>query len=161
MSEEDIIGEIEALLKKVDLKESDFEKKEKVPGVKAPAHDKIVEEIDNYWSAKSPYLSRFSAYGIDFIGRKSSEGSILLAVEVDSGYWRAVESCLKLADIRCPNKVWIYITNEQRQYAKENFEYTLKEIRKLLRIRNENKSEFGNFAAFLKTPRDFRKEVIF
>jgi len=159
-SEKEIINDIEERLKKLDLKESDFQKEDKTPGVKAPGHDKVVNVIRDYWDEKHPFIPVYSAHGIDYVGRKTSQGLIELAVEVDSSSWRVRDSCMKLADIRAKDKIWIYVTNSET--AEENFEDALRDIDIILRIRNEPKETFGNFVAFLKTrnPKDFKKVII-
>jgi len=87
------------------------------------------------------------------------EGPILVAVEVDAGWWRVIESCVKLANIRAEYKIWIHVTNDGN--AKENFNRALNDIRKILTMRAETKENFGNFVAFLKTPKDLQMKTIF
>lgn len=89
------------------------------------------------------------------------EGHILVAMEVDAGWWRALRSCVKLANTRAENKIWVHITDSED--AKEDFENALKDIQKLLKMRNETKESFGNFATFLKTPdpKTFKMKRIF
>ena len=147
---EDVIGEIEDLLNKLELKEEHFQKKERTPGVKAPAHDIVVDKIYKYWDEKHPYISEYSEYGIDMVGREMSQGPIKLAVEVDAGWWRIRPSFMKLADIRATNKIWIHISDSTT--ARKDFDKALNEIDKLIRIRKETKETFENFAIFLKTP---------
>lgn len=154
MGEEDIIGEIEALLKKLDLKKSDFEKK--------TAHPKAIEAFNDFWFNKYPYIEKYSLQDVDFVGReRQPEGRILVAMEVDVGWWRALRSCVKLANLRAENKIWIHITDSED--AKEDFQSALKDIQKLLKIRAETKESFGNFIGFLKTPnpKDFQMKRIF
>ena len=153
----DIISEIETLLEELSLEKADYRKKSTDPN---SAHGKIIEAFKEYWFSKYPYIEKYGLQNIDFLGKEvQPEGRILVAMEVDAGWWRAIRSCVKLANIRAKNKIWIYVTTEEN--AEENFERALKDIQKLLRIRNETKESFGNFVAFLKTPSVLKKEYIF
>jgi hypothetical protein len=158
---ENLIDEICALIEKLELKSEDFEKRDRTPGVKAPAHDKVVNAIRDFWEGKYPFIQEYSAHGIDYVGRKLSQGPIELAVEVDEGWWRARDSVMKLADIRANLKVWINISNKEN--SEKDFDRALKDIQTILKIRNETKETFGNFLVFLKTPnpKDFKKIRIF
>lgn len=151
---EDIISEVEAILKKLELTKADFEKK--------LAHGKVIEAIRDYWDSKYTYIEDYGFQDVDYLGKKDiAEGHILLAFEVDTGWWRAITSCVKLANIRAKNKIWVHATDSEK--PKEDFQQGLKRIQKLLKIRNESKDTFGNFVAFLKTvnPKDFKMKRIF
>lgn len=79
-------------------------------------------------------------------------------MEVDT-WFKAYGSWIKLADICSVNKIWVYLTNDKK--AQENFEEAVSEINALLKARNEDKATFGNFVAFMKTPREFQmKEIV-
>jgi len=152
----DIISEIKTLLKGLSLNEADYRKKSTDPG---SAHGKIIEKLKEYWFDKYPYIEKYGLQNIDFLGKEAQpEGHILVAVEVDAGWWRAIGSCVKLANIRAKNKIWIYVTAEEN--AEENFKRALKDIQKLLKMRNETKESFGNFVAFLKTPKGLKMQRI-
>ena len=110
--------------------------------------------------AKAAFTPKGGTYGIDVVGRDWERGKILLAIEVDT-WFRPYGSWMKLSDIRSEDKVWIYLTNDKK--AQENFEDAIKEIRALLKARGEDKTTFGNFAVFLKTPdpKDFKFKRVF
>ena len=159
-----IINGVTKLLEKLKIKEGDF--KEKLRG-KYIAHERIIDELTEKWRATNgfgeaiiAYSPKGGTYGIDFLGREFERGRILLAVEVDS-WFRTVGSWMKLSDIRSKNKIWIYITDWEEDKARQNFGEAINEIKALLRSRKEDKVDFGNFVAFMKTPDVFQPEVIF
>jgi hypothetical protein len=126
LSKEDIMSEVEDLLKKLDLEKSAYTKKSVDP---KSAHTKTIEAFNDFWLSKHPYREQYSIQDIDFLGKERiPEGRILLAMEVDAGWFRATESCVRLANIRSENKIWVYITSEEK--AKENFKLALKDIKK-------------------------------
>ncbi len=150
----EVTGEVEAVLKELKLTTADFEKK--------LAHGKVIEAISDYWEKKYTYIEDYGFQDIDYLGKKElAEGPILLAFEVDTGWWRSIISCVKLANIRAENKIWVHATDSEK--PQEDFQQGLKRIQKLLKIRNERKDTFGHFVAFLKTPNpeDFQMRRIY
>jgi hypothetical protein len=157
LKENDILRNIKKLLEKLSIREKDF--KEKVGTVKQ-AHKKVTDEILKAWresngfgKARAAFTPKGGTYGIDIVGRDWERGKILLAVEVDT-WFRPYHSWMKLSDIRSENKIWIYLTNDKK--AQYNFNEAINEIKALLNSRGEDKTTFGNFVAFLKTPNDFQ-----
>ena len=145
--ENEIIDEIEELLTNLDLGDSYGLKSV----LKNSAHSKVIEAFSKYWDRKIGYFEHYSQQYIDFVGKDGrAEGHILLAMEVDARASGGVKNCVKLANIRSANKVWIHISRSRD--AQENFDKALYDINRLVEMRAETKDSFGNFVAFLKTP---------
>ncbi|MEM3693678.1 MAG: hypothetical protein QXI39_06635 [Candidatus Bathyarchaeia archaeon] len=160
---DEVLSGVRGLLKELEIETEDFHKK--IRG-KYAAHEKVIEALRKKWletrgfgRAKAPYVPPGGTYGIDFLGRDFERGRIILAVEVDS--WpKAIVSWQKLADIRAPYKIWIYLARDER--AQLDFKFAIYEIINFLRSRDERRDEFGNLVVFMKGPKDvFREEVIF
>ena len=152
---DDIIDGVRSLLKEIKIKPEDF--KEKIRGKYAP-HENIIEAFRNKWietdgfgKARAPYTPPGGNYGLDFLGRDFERGRIVLAMEVDS-WFRTIGSWQKLADIRAPYKIWIYLARDEK--AKKNFGNSVDEIKTFLKSRDEKIEDFGNFIAFMKGPKD-------
>ena len=151
------IQEIAELIKNLKVNVEDFQGK---TGGKTKVHELVIETIAEKWQKeKEMFLDKYGER-IDFVGREidSRHGKIALAIEVDRWH-RAIRSWTKLADIRAENKIWIFVTKDKR--AKTYFNRAMKEIYRLLKFRNEDKSTFGKFATMLKTPTDFEMKWIF
>jgi len=151
----DIINGVRSLLKELKIKPEDF--KEKIRGKYAP-HENIIEAFRNKWietngfgRARAPFTPRGGTYGIDFLGRDFERGRIVLAMEVDS-WFTTIGSWQKLADIRAPYKIWIYLARDEK--ARQNFGEAIKEIKIFLKSRDEKIEDFGKFIAFMKGPKD-------
>jgi len=154
-NENGIIDEIEKLLKDLDLGTS-YELKSVE---KDSAHSKVIDAFIQFWNTKYEYFERYGQQDVDFMGKDGRpEGHIILAMEVDARASGGLKNCVKLANIRSENKIWIHISSSGD--AKENFDKSLVDIRRLLTIRKETKETFGNFVAFLKTPEDLQKVVL-
>ena len=157
MSDTEIVNELESLLRELDLAES-YGIRSALPN---SAHSRVIDAFRDYWFGRQPYIERYSQQYIDFIGKDGqAEGHIIVAMEVDAKWHGGQKNCVKLANIRARNKIWIHISNSED--AKENFQKALKKIHQLIQMRGETKELFGNFEAFLKTPRpeDFERVKI-
>ena len=151
------IQEIAELIKNLKITVEDFRGK---TGGKTKVHELVIETIAEKWQReKGMFLPKYGER-IDFVGREKDprHGKIALAIEVDRWY-RAIASWTKLADIRAENKIWLFVSKDKK--AKIFFNRAMKEINRLLKFRNEDKSTFGKFALMLKTPTDFEMKWIF
>jgi len=151
----DVIKGVRGLLKELEIKPGEF--KEKIRGKYAP-HENIIEAFRNVWietegfgMARAPFAPRGNTYGLDFLGRDFERGRVILAMEVDS-WFATIGSWQKLADIRAPYKIWIYLARDEK--ARQNFGEAIKEIRTFIKSRDEKREDFGNFTVFMKGPKD-------
>ena len=147
------------MLEELKIQPEDFQKK--IRG-KYAAHEKVIEALRRKWlepsgfgTAIAPFTPRGRTYGIDFLGRNFERGRIIIAMEVDS-WFTTMGSWQKLADVRAPYKIWIYLARDQK--AQRNFRDAIEEIKLFLRSRNERGEEFGAFTVFMKGPKDIFKE---
>jgi len=155
----EVIDGVRSLLKELKINPEDF--KEKIRGKYAP-HENIIEAFRNRWietngfgKARAPFTPRGRTYGIDFLGRDFERGRVVLAMEVDS-WFMTIGSWQKLADIRAPYKIWIYLARDEK--LQRNFREVIKDIKTFLKSRDEKKEDFGRFMAFMKGPKDIFKE---
>jgi len=126
---------------------------------KKSAHSQVIDAFKKYWNNKYPYFERYGQQYIDFVGKDGrAKGHILLVMEVDARASGGVKNCVKLANTRSTNKVWIHISRSED--AQEQFDRALYDIQRLLVMREEDKESFGNFVAFLKTSEEVKKVVL-
>ena len=156
-----IIEKVKDFLQNLQLADEDFRK-----GV---VHDKVVNGISDEWDNTNgfgcsmtpiPFIPKRKRYGIDVVGKITQYGKILLAMEVDRGSM-PYYNWSKLIDIRSKNKIWVYLTSKPRARAEKAFRISVKELRKILQKRNENRDECGNFVAMMKTPNELKTEPMF
>ena len=98
------------------------------------------------------------AYGIDYIHRDQDK-PIFLALELDkikgksTGETKGLRSWTKLADVCALLKVWIYMTNQDRKSADEDFNLATKRLSDFLKYRGDIDEKgqvtrgFGRFIA--------------
>lgn len=157
----EIIEKVKDFLQNLQTVDEDFRK-----GV---VHEKVVNGISDEWDNTNgfgsstrpiPFIPKRKRYGIDVVGKTTQYGRILLAIEVDRGSM-PYYNWSKLIDIRSKNKIWVYLTNKPRARAERIFQNSVKELRKILQKRNENKDECGNFVAMMKTPNELKTILLY
>lgn len=156
-----LIDTLKAVLENTVVSDEDFEGPAGGAGGKE-AHKKIVNAIKLWWLKTHPFVEG-NTLGLDFLGRVSAGGEILLAVEVDTTK-QPMLSWMKLADIRADNKIWIYLPKPKSKKPNDEFKLAVKIYGSYLKDRfkgSKVKKICGQFIAFLKTPKIFKMKKIY
>jgi hypothetical protein len=110
MWSKDLISQLKELLERTELRDEDFKR---IKGTTTPAHNKVVDAVCRWWIQTYGFTPKGETLGLDFLGRETAQGRILLTVEID--LWnRPYPSWRKLMDIRAVNKVWVLLRKSQR-----------------------------------------------
>lgn len=150
-------------LETLELKGEDFKSPRGRQGL--ISHQRVVDGILDVWRQTKGFgrawhttVTHAEELGIDFIGKEWGGGKILLAVEVDTRH-QATGSWRKLSDIRTENRVWVYLTKAESE-AERNFADAIELIKVFLRDRGETRDSYGELVAVLRTPSEFKVEVV-
>lgn len=152
----DILADLVDFLKQLEVQKGDFAGKAKgAEGKKA--HQKAVEGLGEKAKIflEHPLLG-YGAHDIDVVLRRRGWwDKVLFAAEVDTGHLPH-GNWVKLVDIRADNKMWVYLTDHPQAQATELFQEGVKQIREMLKYRDEDKLSFGKFVLVLKSLQAFK-----